>query len=76
VTSVEKPIFLIAFRDEWVCGDLPGGVPVALAFGTFDEAQKYVRQLAEDDGHPAALYRIVEYTFSGRVSEGSPEAQI
>jgi hypothetical protein len=72
VTYAERPIYLVAFRDEWVVED---SIPRAwhdgiIAFGSRESAEKYASEAAVQRSIPVALFRIVEYRFSGNVSEG------
>lgn len=71
MTSVEKPFFFVACRDEWVGNE--GSPRHSLpAFGTREDAEDFARDCALSLGEPAALYRIVEYRFSGKVQEANP----
>lgn len=69
MTSVEKPIYLVAVRDEWLSLKSAPEHSV-IAFGMRDDARRFAKRCAKRDGVPASLYRIVEYRFSGNVSEG------
>jgi hypothetical protein len=70
MTALDKPIYLLALRDGWVCVDIGPEICAAIAFGTRDEAQQYLEHHAEVEGVPPSLMRVVEFTFSGNVSEG------
>jgi hypothetical protein len=71
VTNADKPIYLVAFRDQWVT---ISGVPLRdgeiIAFQTREAAQLFASNAAVEKDLPVSLYRIVEYRFSGNVSEG------
>lgn len=71
MTSAEKSIFLVALRDEWVTlAAIPEDMHALIAFGTIGDAEKFASDAAVQQSAPVALYRIVEYRFSGNVSEG------
>jgi hypothetical protein len=70
VTNAERPIYLVAFRDQWVVEEIPrawhDGI---IAFGSRESARS-TRARRRCSAIPVALFRIVEYRFSGNVSEG------
>jgi len=71
MTALEKPIFVIAKGEDYV-GLAAVGAPdigTISAFGTREEAENAARAVAESYGHLPALYRIVQYNFSGKVFE-------
>lgn len=71
MTAAEKPVYLLALRDEWECIAIGPSMIIAMAFGTEDEARRYLSEfLAEKRGIPQAAWRIVEYQFTGNVAEG------
>jgi hypothetical protein len=70
ISSADAPIFLVVIRDKWAGHDVAPDLGAALAFGTHENAVRYAMRLAEKDKTPIALYRIVEYRFSGNVTEG------
>lgn len=71
--NADKPIFVIALRDEFVGSPVPYGWRDSMScFGTREEAEAVARQLADQAGHPASLYRIAEYSFTGNVTEVQP----
>jgi hypothetical protein len=73
MTAVEKPVYIIGIRDGWLCVDVGPNLVAALAFAVPEDAQAYLQHEAERTGTPAALYRVVEYAFSGNVMEGTPK---
>jgi hypothetical protein len=69
MTAVDLPIFMVALRDQWISvAGLPAGSNVA--FGNEEDARRFAASCAEAEGISPALFRIVEYRFSGRVVEG------
>jgi hypothetical protein len=67
MSGIDQPIYLVAFRDEWV---VPEDTPLNLlaAFGTRDEAEIFAREVARQRRVDPALYRIVEFV-AGEVRE-------
>ena len=69
MTNFFLPVYFLAIRDGWISGMAGPDLPCALAFGNLDEAQKAAEMYAEKQGEPLAMYRILEYRFTGNVSE-------
>jgi hypothetical protein len=70
MSHVEQPVYLVAWGDRWAT--FPNAKPkhAVPAFGTEEDARRYVRRIAKRDGLPAAAFRVVVYEFSGKVLEG------
>ena len=68
MTSVDLPVFLVAFKDTWV-GNRRSPRNSIPAFGTREDAEAFARDVALSEDHDPSMYRIVEYVFSGNVME-------
>lgn len=67
MTQFDRPIYLIARADKWLCH---GTSDTAMAFGSEAEARACVADTAMEYGYDPASMRVVEFVFSGKVLEG------
>lgn len=76
MNRIEMPIYLVALGEAWIGSAtlaqvLPDAAP---CFGSREAAQDWARRCAAQAGRSVALFRVVEYRFSGEVFEGEEEA--
>lgn len=70
MTAIEMPVFVICLRSEWLCIEVGPDLVAAPAFGTREDAQKYLEHVAKKKGVLVSMYRVLEFKFNGKVSEG------
>jgi hypothetical protein len=70
MTGVEQPIYLVARGDRWARFPAAEPLNAAHAFGTEDDARRYVKRIARKMDLPPSAFRVVRYDFSGEVKEG------
>lgn len=68
MSGVEKPIYLIAFFDQWLT-DKDTSMGAVTAWGSEEQALWVAREEARKRNVPPALYRIVEFQATGNVIE-------
>lgn len=67
MSSIDKPIYLVAYLDNWLMAtDAPHA---ALAFGTREDAEKAAIEAAREREALLTSFRIVEFVTTGNVSE-------
>jgi hypothetical protein len=68
MSGIDKPIYLVSFRDEWVTpGETARGT--IAAFGTREDAGRFAVEAAKQGGYDPDLYHVVEFTASGKIHE-------
>lgn len=65
MTGIDKPLYLVTMKDQWVTHKaLLSNVNALPAFGTRADAEKWMHEAARDSGTPLRFYRVVEFTCS------------
>lgn len=68
MTSIEKPLYVVAFGADYV-GTTSDPKHGMTCFGTKADAEKFARDFAKENHLPAAMGRVIQYNFSGKVCE-------
>lgn len=71
MSGLEKPIYLIGLKSEWLATDTTDKEPIAvLGYATVEDARRQIGVEAKRLGLPKSLFRIAEFEFTGKVLEG------
>lgn len=70
MSGIDKPLYLVLYRDQWVTRRAMVGELIAVpAFGLEDEAWNFARDVCRENRHIIRDYRVIPFVYAGLLVE-------